>query len=179
MYITYSDVGNFLNITLNANGQAVVNPIIEAIEAFVERECNRKWSNDNNDITEKFDGNGQDKFFVQQVPIASITSITVDGTPLAATDYFNYKSYIRVNWPLFSLPQGVVILYKSAATSIPKDLKHGMIQWAAQLFKSHDDAGKVASRVTTGAGISVDYITKDAVPLFMEQLIRAYRVPNI
>lgn len=180
MYITYTDVGNFLNININSNGQTVVNPIIAAVEAYVNRACNRVWNNGaSTDIIEKFDGKGQDKFFPKQVPIASITSITVDGNTLNASDIYNYSTYIRLASPVISLPQGVVITYRSSATAIPDDLKFGLIMWAAQLFKSYDDAGKVASRVTTGAGISVDYITKDGVPAFMEELIQAYRIPNI
>ena len=180
MYITYTDVGNFLNISLNASGQSLVTSIITGVEAFVNRECNRKWNNtDGSPLIEKFDGNGQTKFFPKQIPIKSITSITSGGDALAATDYFNYSSYIRINFPVFTEPQGLIITYVSDAQAIPDDLKQGMIQWAAQIFKSHDDAGKVASRVTTGSGIAVDYLTKDGVPLFMEQLIASYRVPNI
>jgi hypothetical protein len=177
-YITKGDVATLLNITLNSGGDALLDQIIPAVEAYADNETNRTWSKGaSTDITEKFDG-GKNVFFVAYPKVASIQSITVDGSVLSSDQYYNYGTFIQLDFIPVNKPQTVVIVYRSSANTAPADVKHALIQWAAQIFKAQADGGKVASRVQAGA-FSVDFVTRDGVPAFVEQVLSKYRLFNI
>lgn len=177
-YVQRSDIETFLNITLTANGQALVDALILAIEAYVERECNRKWSYaSNTDITETFDG-GTDTFFPLHSPIASIQSLTIGGSSYSTSDVYNFGSYLKTKSVIGSKPREIVIVYRTSANAIPQDLKHAIVRWISEIFKSQDDAGKVASRVTSGP-VSVEYLTQDGIPKYVEDVIKHYRLHPI
>jgi hypothetical protein len=176
-YLAYTDLETFLNITLASGGQSLANAIIAGISAYADRYCNRTWaSSSNTEITETFDG-GTDAFFVKNPPIASVVSVTEDGDELSAEDedYFVYDTYVKFPVKALSGSQNVVIKYKTTATAIPADLKHALVQWASQIFKSQSDGGKVATRVSTGP-VAVDFIAKDGVPQFVQMVLDAYRL---
>ncbi len=175
-YIAYTDVETFLNITLSAGGQTLVNAIISAIEAFVDDFCNRKWAVTGNQ-TEKFDG-GTDTFFVKYPPITTIVSVKEDGATLdASDDYYNYGSYVKLAVAAVDKPQTVEIVYTSGAT-LPSDLKHAIVRWVSEIFKTQEDAGKTVSRVSTGA-LSVDFLTQDGIPKYVEMVLKKYRLKPI
>ncbi len=172
MYIVYQDIEKFLNITLSANGQTLVNELIPAVEKFAEDYCNRKWSVSGNQV-EKFDGD-TDTFFVKYPPIASITSIKEDGDTVDADDYFNYTHYVKLDYIAIDKPQAIEITYTSGIT-LPFDLKHALVRWVSEIFKTQDDAGKTVSRVSAGS-ISVDFLTQDGLPKFAEKVLNKYRL---
>jgi hypothetical protein len=174
-YLAYTDVEAFLNITLTADGRTLVNAIIPAIEAFVDSYCNRTWSKAAGDeIIETFDG-GKATFFVKNPPVAEIVSITDDGDAVDADDIYNYGSYIKLAYKASPVPLGVVITYKTSATTPPADLKHALVQWVSQIFKSQSDAGKVTSRISTGP-LSIDFLAQDGIPKFVEMVLDRYRL---
>lgn len=172
-YITYQDVETYLNVTLNGNGQAQVNAIIPSVEAFVENACNRTW-NLSAPITETFDG-GNNTLFPKNIPIDSVTSLTVDGTPLTAdSDFYIYPSYIRLAFHSNPGYRTVVLTYDSAVT-LPEDVKHAIVRWTAQIYKESKDAGKVVSRLQQGP-VSLEYLAQDGVPKFVQEVISRHRL---
>ena len=72
----------------------------------------------------------------------------------------------------------MVITYRTSANAIPSDLKHAITRWVADIFKSQDDAGKVAKRVASGP-VSVDYLVQDGIPKFVEMLLDKYRLEPV
>lgn len=178
-YIAKTDIETFLNITLQTQGENIVNAIIPAIQALVNNYCNRSWDHASNDeITEKFDG-GEVSYFVKNPPIASVVTLTVDGTVYTEnSDFYVYDDYIRLSARASNFPKAVVIKYKTSATTVPADVKHAMVQWVAQLFKSQSDAGKVVSRVSAGT-VSYDYMTRADMPDFVRMVLNQYRVSTI
>lgn len=176
MYITNAQVASFLNVVLSVLEQAVVDDIISAVEAYANNFCNRLFIVSGAQ-TEKFDG-GKNTFFIKFPPINVITSVTVDGQVENPADVFNYKSHIK----LASTPplgnQNVVIVYTSAVT-LPDDLKHALIRWAGQIFKSREDAGKDVSRVTVGS-VSVDWLVQQTansgIPDFVLNVLNKYKI---
>lgn len=173
MYITNSDVAKFLNISLTVSGQSLVDDLIAAVEKYAEDYCNRKWSVAG-EQTELYDGN-VDTFLVKYPPITSISSIKVNGDALIAnTDYFNYSTYIKLKGKAIDLPQTVEIKYTSGV-SLPADLKHALVRWTAEIFKSQEDAGKTISRYSIGS-ISVDFLNQDGIPKFVEMVLNKYRL---
>jgi hypothetical protein len=176
-YLAYTDLETFLNITLGAGGRTLATAIITAIEAFTDHYCNRTWTSTSlTEITETFDG-GTDTFYVKNPPIASIVTVTEDGDELSSTDgdYYVYDTYVKFPVKALSGYQTVVIKYKTSATTIPADLKHALVQWASQIFKSQSDGGKVASRVASGP-VSVDFLAKDGIPAFVQLVLDSYRL---
>ncbi len=176
VYITYQDIEKFLNITLTSNGQTLVNELIQAVETFTEDYCNRKWSyGASADIIEYFDG-GTDTYFPQNTPIASVQEITVDGSVYDSNYIYNYGSYIKTLHALNpAYPRGVKITYRTSSNTIPSDLKHALVRWVSEIFKTQEDAGKTVSRVSVGS-ISVDFLTQDGIPKFVEKLLNKYRL---
>lgn len=176
-YLAYTDIETFLNITLGADGRTLVAAIIAGIEGFTDRYCNRTWTKGANDeITETFDG-GVDTFVVKYPPIASVVSVTEDDEVLSAADedYYVYDTYVKFPTKALSGYRNVVIKYKTSATAIPADLKHALVQWGSQIFKSQSDGGKVASRVSAGP-VSTDFIVQDGVPAFVREVLDSYRL---
>lgn len=175
MYITDADVAKLLNINLTLNGQSLVNMLIQSTQKYIETETNRVWSHGaNDDITELFDG-GTDSFFVTCPPVNSIVSVTVGGSVYSSDDYYNMGSFIRLDTPAQDGYRNVQIIYRTQATSAPDDVKLALVRWCAELFKAQDDAGKTVSRVSA-LGLSVDYLTQDGIPKYVEQVISHYRL---
>ncbi len=177
MYITNAQVANFLNVILDPAEQAVVDDIIAAVEAYANDYCNRLFIVSGNQ-TEKFDG-GVNIFFPKYPPVDTITSFNVDGSVYDLADVLNYKTYIKTQ-TLVSLGfQNVEIKYQSAV-SLPEDLKHALVRWAAEIFQSSNSAGKDISRFTAGS-VTVEYEssgadTNNAIPSFVREVFNRYRL---
>lgn len=173
-YVTPEDIGTFLNVDLNAAGTALLNLIIPGVEDYAETMCGRKWTVSNiTAITEVFDGGGY-QFVPKVTPIASVVSITVDGQVLTTDEYYVYAEYIEMAGYTAYGNQNVEIVYKTAANTIPSDLKLALIEWAAQIFKSSSDAGKVATSVSSGP-VSIQFLAKDGIPAAVDLMIKKYR----
>lgn len=176
MYITNAQVASFLNVTFTPADQAAVDDIVAAVEEYANSYCNRLFVVSGNQ-TEKFDG-GVDAFFVKYPPINTIVSVTIDGSPYSLTDVFNYKSYVKLQTKLLAGRQNVVIVYTSGIT-LPNDLKHALIRWTGQIFKSREDGGKDVSRVTVGS-VSIDWLIKEGgIPDFVLKVLNRYRLDPI
>lgn len=174
--ILKSDVENYLNITLNSNGQSLVDSLIPAVCEYIETRCNRSWGNGSGDIVETFDG-GDYTFYPKAVPVDTITKIEVDGEELEATSYYNYGAYIQLSGRAINIPQAVKITFKTKATTPPASVKQAAIQWVADMFKAAPDAGNKASRVSTGP-VSVDFLMEE-IPAYVEKVIKLYRLSPV
>ena len=176
-YLASTDVASFLNVTLTTADAALVTTIIAAISAYLDAFTGRTWTNSaNTDIVESFDGN-TDTFFPSNIPISQVTSITIDGDPVASDDIKNYGNYLKLIYHANPGPQNVVITYRSSATALPADLKLALTMWVAQIFKSQSDGGKTVESFSAGS-ISVKYLTKDGIPSFVADVIESYRILN-
>ncbi len=176
-YIVNTDVGKYLNITLTTDGQALVDSLIAAVDAYIDSYCNRTWTiNSTTNIVETFDGNIDTLFPKQHVK--TIVSITENGQALDTSKYWNYGSYIKLAHTAIDLPQTIVLTYKTDDNALPIDLKQAEIQWVADMFKSANDAGKVTSRVSMGP-IGVDFLVQDGIPKFVAMIITKYRLQPV
>lgn len=176
MYIINAQVASFLNVTFTPTEQAVVDDIIAAVEEYANSYCNRLFIVSGNQ-TEKFDG-GVDAFFVKYPPINIIVLVTVDGSLYNLADVVNYKSYVKLQTKPLTGSQNVVIVYTSSIT-LPNDLKHALIRWTSQIFKSREDGGKDVSRVTVGS-VSIDWLVRQGgIPDFVQTVLNRYRLDPI
>ena len=173
-YLTNENVADFLNITLEAAGAALVDDIIASLSAYVDGATGRTWSTGaSTDIVEKFDGGGS-QFVVSKAPINTVSSVKVDGVTLTADEYYVYGYMVRTD--RFTSPGflNVEITYRTTATTIPADLKHALLQWVAQVFKASTDGGKIATRFSSGP-VSMDFAVKEGVPELMQVMIARHR----
>lgn len=175
-YIANTDVETFLNITLSADGEAAVDALIPPVEAFAESYCGRKWNRGSANVSETFDG-GTDTFFPAHTPIDSVVSVNDDGDALDAGDIYNYGTHIKLAYRTTRNPRSVVITYKSD-NPIPADLKHALVRWVADIFKSSEDAGKTAKRATVGP-MTVEFLAQDGIPKYVEMVLNRYRAVPI
>jgi hypothetical protein len=175
-YLTTSDIESFLNITLEPDGVTLVQAIIDALSEYVDDYCGRTWTyGADTEITEVFDADSS-IIKPEAVPVASIVSVTDNGNEIDSEVIYNYGNYIRIDTGLSGKYRAITLVYKTAATTIPKPLKHALVQWAAQIFKSQADAGKEVTRVNSGP-VSVDYARSNAgVPEFVQLIMKKYRL---
>lgn len=82
-------------------------------------------------VVRRFDGNDKDQLLIDPGPIAEVTSVTVDGTLLAADDYEAERRMLyRVDdvWPLGR--RNIRLEYKAGLAadiaSVPADIKHAV-----------------------------------------------------
>jgi hypothetical protein len=175
-YIANADIAAFLNVTLTTEEESQLAAIIPALEAYAESYCNRRWNRGSADVIETFDG-GTSAFFPRHVPIDSITSVTNDGDAVDAEDIYNYGTHIQLAYTPARLPRSIVVTYR-ANVPLPADLKHALIQWAAQLLKSAPEAGKAIKSFTVGP-VSVEYLTAAGAPTFVETVLNRYRLQPV
>jgi hypothetical protein len=176
-YLANSDIETFLNITLETQGAAIVTALIPVVSAIADKYTNRTWSKASGDsIVETYDG-GESVYFVKTPTIASVTSVVVnDQTLVENTDFWVYDDHIELNGRATDLPKTVVITYKTSATAAPAEVKHALVQWVSQLFKSQSDGGKVVNRVSAGP-VSMDFLTAADIPPFVKMVLDLYRLP--
>ena len=174
-YLVAADIENFLNITLEPAGAALVDDLIEGVSEYADSMCGRTWTKQSTDsITEKFDGGGS-RFVVKISPIKEIVTVKVDGETLAADEFYVYDFMVRTDRVTSPGFRNVEMVYKTNANNLPADLKMALLQWVGQLFKSSTDGGKVASHVSSGP-VSIDYATKEGVPEIVNTMIAKYRI---
>lgn len=173
-YLTRDDVTAFLNITdLSSGAQSSLDGIIAAVEKAADSYCNRSWGEENPQ-TERFDG-GTNTFFPRHIPIGSVTSVSYDGDALSADEIYNYGTHIVTEYIQPYGRRAVEIVY-TPDSELPDDVKQALIQWAAQIFKAAEDGGKTTKRVEWGNQVSVEFLTQDGMPKFVEQVLSRYRL---
>jgi hypothetical protein len=172
-YINSTDVQTYLNRTLKTQGLNQVNAIIPAVEEFLEKACNRTWGS-TGETTEVFDGGGT-RLFPKHTPIASVSSLTVDDQPLVEReDFFVYDGFISMGYPTTKGHRNVSLTY-TPAESLPADVKHAMVRWAAQIYLEAKDGGKVITRLQQGP-MTLEYSAKDGIPQFVQEVIGRHRL---
>lgn len=180
-YLTDADVSNLLSITLTqAQKDLLNNDVIPAVSKYADDYCNRSFEI-TGEQTEIFDG-GVNTFFPKYPPVNTITSFKVNGSAYNLADVLNYKSYLKTQTLTSPGFQNVEIKYQSAI-SLPEDLKHALVRWAAEIFQSSISAGKDISRFTAGS-VTVEYESSDAssdnaLPSFVQEVLTRYRLEPV
>jgi hypothetical protein len=182
-YINPENVADYLNVDLTFEGEALSTDLITGSIAQIESACNRTWTV-TNPVTESFDG-GASRLFPNSLPVTVITSLTLDGAPMTAdTDFYNYRSFIRLAYIPAYGHQRLVLTYTSGAT-VPEDVKRVLIRWVAeQLMQSTREAGNEKVKRLTQGPVTIDYGLPPAtsmdpisgLPSYVEEVVRRYRL---
>ncbi len=180
-YITDTDIANFLDQSLTQAQKDLLNDdIIPAVSKYADDYCNRSFIV-SGEQTETFDGR-INTFFPGYPPINSIISFKVDGSEYDLSSVYNYKIFIKTNLTPRHGFKNVEIKYTSAIT-LPDDLKHALVRWAAEVFKSSTSAGKDISKFTAGS-VSIEYensgaSSDNAIPSYAKGVLDRYRLEPV
>jgi len=138
--ITLEDVKIFLNVASGSTTHdALLKLLIEQYSAVIEGYCRRKFSQDN--YEEVYDGNGKTSLLLDNYPIISIESLTIDDYPYTASDYLIYKNEgeIKLVEDAFAIGnQNVEIEYTAGFEEVPADIKLCCTEMTASKFKEID-----------------------------------------
>jgi hypothetical protein len=155
-----SDVEQFLQVDLNSTVEAsVTNTFIPYVDAAIKRYVG--YDIEQATYTEVFDGAEQQDIFLRHIPIASITSVTEDGSTLTEGNESDYVYYtngrlrrIVVRWSGIK-PKNVSVTYVGgyASNAIPEQIKQTSARAAARLImtslqiSAKADTGEVSSHL--------------------------------
>lgn len=156
--------------------------LITVISADVRRRTDRRLDVPAASITERRHGNGRTRMLLNEYPVASVTSVTVDGEvipaqPDAESDgWFLDGDVVEIVGYEFTAGRGnVSIVYTTGWATVPADLEQAVIQLVALAWTDGKHIG--TSSVTIGgdttaynggpqlanAGAVLDWYTRIAV----------------
>jgi uncharacterized phiE125 gp8 family phage protein len=160
---------------LNTNNEGtsddgLIEFLINAASSAIENHCKRKLK-EQTFTDEEYDGNGLKTMHLQQYPVKSITSVTVDDTALATDDYKVKKrngALIRVGsiWPEGDI--NILVTYTAGYTFIPYDLELACKHLVMSYFKAD-----IASFSTTFQEGLV--FRPEALPAQVKALVQPYK----
>jgi len=153
--------------------------IIAEIEEYIQNVvCQRQFASA--EYTEYYDGDGEDKLFLDNFPIVSVTSIYDDpdrvypaGTLIASTNYILYKryGYVQLYGSVFSAgAQNIKITYKggygtgAGEIAMPNDIKMALKDY--MLAKYLLQKGQIQAISETSNRIRPDILMKEAMKVF-------------
>ena len=89
-YTTIAKIEDYLLIDIDAAFEARVNIWIEEVSKYIEQITGRVFIADATASVKKYDGNGKDEFFVDE--IVSLAELKIDGVIIDSADYLLYPA---------------------------------------------------------------------------------------
>jgi len=136
-------------------------------------------------FSETFDGNGEAGLWLTYRPINSITSVTSNGSIVAATEYYikSKINFLRFKNALVSGFQNYVIVYSAGygytngvtANNVPQPLRDACLRWTAYNYKKANDRRHGVSAISAGDQ-SVTYFEK-GMPEDVAELLNPLVIP--
>ena len=173
---TLANVKEYLDIEPDdTRFDSVLEKLITASSRQVEAYCNRTFEICG--FTESYDGNASDILFLNNAPIVSVTSLSIDDESLQPDDFHVYDDYVRLESRLFT--RGVLNVsveysaghFDSQAESPPADVEDACIQLVAFKFGLRGAEGLAERRVNQSA----DRFAGVAIPLSVAIILDKYR----
>ena len=128
MISSLANVKSFLGIT-STDHDTLLTALLDGAEDYVKSFCNREFEQ-NTSKTSTYDGDGASKdYLLEETPVNSITSVTVDSSTLSETD--DYEIYAEegiihfYNAPAYDRKK-IVIVYDAGYSSL--DMPDAVIQ---------------------------------------------------
>lgn len=181
MISTLAEFKGFLGISGDTQDTELTR-VLSAAESFLEKETGRLF--EKAERTERKDGEGKEEIFLQNLPIVSITSVTIDDVEKTAADYkFDEDTGEFWHKDLYDFTPGkknIVIVYQSGwiTAAAPEDLKQAIYSVASAVWKKRGNEG-VASESTGDYSISFELGVMDSIPSSVSQIVDSYRVKNV
>lgn len=168
---TLDKVKRFLNKDeTETTHDAVLQDLITAASAAVETYTARKFTQDS--YTELYDGTGLPHLVLRQAPVASVTSVKLDGQELPADDYAVYGQTGVLRRKTGYWPEGVQnieVSYTAGYASVPPDVEQAAILLVAAWYKT--DISDFSNLLSEAGGV----IRPEAMPSRVRALLEPYR----
>lgn len=185
------DVKTYLGITTNAE-DALIKALITQASAQIENYCNRTFAQTT--YTETRNGRGSRTMFMRQIPIVSVTALTIDGVTVQASSnpqtygyvFDDERIYLRGTSPSYGPygqpdcfsrgVQNVVVTYTAGFSAIPGDVAQACIELVAWKRAKRNRIDKTSE--TLGTQQTQAYSLAD-MPASVKSAINSYRVPMV
>jgi uncharacterized phiE125 gp8 family phage protein len=144
--------------------------LINACSSAIENYCGRKFK-EQTISDEDYNGTGTKYILLKQFPVKNISSVSIDGTVLAADQYKIKKSdglLIRNNsvWPVGDI--NISVTYTAGFSEIPPDLELACRHFVMSFFK----ADVAAFSTTFSDGL---VFRADAMPAQVKMILQPYK----
>ncbi len=166
-----SAMKSYLKIELTqTSDDSLLEDLINASSNQIEGYCKRKFK-EQTYTDEEYDGNGLKYLYLQQYPVKSISSVTVDETTLSTDSYKIKKSngnLIRVKgtWPKGDI--NILLTYIAGYIEIPSDLELA----CKHLVKSYFNSDIASFSTTFQEGM---VFRPEALPAQVKTLVAPYK----
>ena len=177
---TVANVKEYLDIEPDdTRFDSLLEKLIAASSRQVEAYCNRTF--EIRDLTENYDGSASDILFLDNSPIVSVSSLTIDDESLQPDEFKVYDDYVRLVSRLFTCGKlNVSIEYAAGhfdaqTDSPPADVEDACIQLVAFKFSLRGAEGLAGRRVNQSA----DTFAGAAIPLSVAIILDKYRKARI
>lgn len=157
-FVTLNEVKLWLSIdSANTNNDTLLTSLISSASSWVENWVNRTLSSAT--YSERYNGTGNYSMMVKNYPITAISSMTVNGVAVSASDgisvgyLFDNNTIIMIGNKISKGIQNVTVSYTAGYTTIPQDIKQVVIELVGYKFKEMTRIGleskTISGEVTT------------------------------
>jgi uncharacterized phiE125 gp8 family phage protein len=127
----------YLKLNVNVD-DSTVEDLINASSSAIENYCKRKFK-EQNYLEEEYDGTGKNHILLDQYPVKSIESVSIDGTTLSTGQYkVKKRNGVLLNnggiWPRGEI--NITVSYTAGYSEIPSDLELACKHLVMSYFKS-------------------------------------------
>ena len=129
----------------NLDADDLLASLIASSSEYVQRQIGRRY--DTRTVTETRDGDGSRRMLLEQAPVTSVTSVTVNGAAIPARATVDGDGWVYddggvtlVGYVFDAGIQNVVFVYQAGAT-IPADLEQAVIRHVALEFYDRSHVG--------------------------------------
>ena len=164
---TLADVKTYTGAT-DTSGDPAITALISNASAFIERFCNRTFASTS--YTETRNGNNRARMMLNNSPIQSLTSVTIDGAAVPISTGPTVGGYTFDSHCVYLRPgagfdqfdrgvQNVVIVYTAGFTSVPSDVAQACIELIAFKLAKRNRIDKKSE--TLGQQQTISFDTSD------------------
>jgi hypothetical protein len=178
MLATLADLKLYLDIpAANTTGDTELTRLLNMASAYVEQYLARTLTSAT--FTERRSGACTDVLSVRNAPITAVTSLTIDGTAIAASDgttgyYFEGESVYLLGPQKFTRGRKNILLVYTGGydpSAIPADIVHSVIEIAAQAYREKEWIGFTSKSL---AGETVAF-ARSGLPESAKNALNPYR----
>ncbi len=178
MIVTLDEFKEFIGVS-GTNQDNLLTRILESANGLMEKETGRIF--EKGERTDKFDGKGREELFLRNLPVVSITSVTVNDEAQTAAYYeFDEETgefWHKDKWDFPTGRKNVKIVYQSGwlAAEAPEDLKQAIYSVASTIYKRKGTMGVVSESI---GDYSVTF-SENGFPKCVMHAIENYRTLNV
>lgn len=172
---TLAEARRYVNVS-GTDDDELLQQIITSTSEMFNRHCNRNLLE--KEYTETFDGNGKTLMILENYPINSVLSLSINGANVAPYTFGASQGYIAKNHLLTVYGtafvrgfQNVSINYMAGFQTPPYDLQQACLEVVALRYKERDRVGHISKQL---GDETVSYLIK-ALTDNAQQTLKSYK----